>query len=133
MQRVKNYGRGFALYEVLLGVTIFVIGVLALGRAVGNVMNASALSAQEDRVRLILSNRMAEIQATPGMPDATDEMEVPTNYGPVKLVQRSAPAGLKTEKDLEVSGISLVTLTAAWSRGGVTQSRTLEFYVYRAG
>ena len=41
----------FALYEVLLGVTIFVIGVLALGRSVQNCLNASALSAEEDRVR----------------------------------------------------------------------------------
>jgi Tfp pilus assembly protein PilV len=133
MRHAKRHRRGFALYEVLLGVTIFVVGVLALGRAVGNCMNASMLSAQEDRVRMILSNRMAEIQAAPGQPDASEEAEVITGYGPVKLVQRSAPAGLKTEKDLEVSGISLVSLTAEWSRGGVTHSRTLEFYVYRAG
>ena len=57
---------GFALYEVLIGVTIFAIGVVALGRAVGNCLNASALSAEEARVREILWNRMAEIQTTPG-------------------------------------------------------------------
>src|SRR6185312_760114 len=61
---------GFALYEVLLGVSIFVIGILALGRSVQNCLNASALTAEDSRVRLILSNRMAEIQATPGVPDS---------------------------------------------------------------
>ena len=62
---------GFALYEVLIGVLVFSIGVIALGRAVENCLNASTLSAEEERVRQILSNRMAEIQTTPGIPDAT--------------------------------------------------------------
>src|SRR6266480_5430282 len=59
---------GFALYEVLIGLTIFLVGVLALGRAVENCLNASTLSAEEDRIREILSNRMAEIQVTRGRP-----------------------------------------------------------------
>ena len=65
----KGTARAFALYEVLLGLSIFVIGVLMLGRSVQNCLNASTLSSEEDRVRQILSNRMAEIQATPGFPD----------------------------------------------------------------
>ena len=66
---------GFALYEVLIGVTIFAIGVVALGRAVENCLNASALSAEEGRVREILWNRMAEIQTTPGRPDVSPKAE----------------------------------------------------------
>jgi Tfp pilus assembly protein PilV len=123
----------FALYEVLIGVTIFVVGVLALGRAVENCMNASVLSAQDDRVRIILANRMAEIQATPGRPDPTAEDEVDTGYGIVKVTQKTAPSDLKSDKDIELNGLSLVTLTAEWSRNGVAQSRSIEFYVYRAG
>jgi hypothetical protein len=49
------------------------------------------------------------------------------------VAQKSAPAGLKNEKDIELSGINHVILTAEWKRGGITQSRKLEFYVYRAG
>ena len=133
MRRSRSRTRAFALYEVLIGVTIFVVGVLSLGRSVENCMNAVTLSAQEDRVRQILSNRMAEVQATPGFPDAKWEANVETGYGPVKVVQASGPAGLKDEKDLEVGGINLVTLTAQWNRNGVEQSRRIEFYVYRAG
>src|SRR5260370_8935064 len=59
---------GFALYEVLLGVTIFAVGVLALGRAVENCLNASILNAEEERVRQILSNPIAEIPAPPRFP-----------------------------------------------------------------
>jgi len=32
-----------------------------------------------------------------------------------------------------VDGITRVTLTAEWARGGVRQSKQLVFYVYRAG
>jgi len=125
--------KGFALYEVLLGVTVFVIGVLALGRAVENCLNASALSAEEDRVRQILSNRMSEIQATPGLPDAAKESKIDSGYGIVKLVQKTAPAKLTEQDGTDLNGINLVTLTAQWSRGGVTQAKSIEFYVYRTG
>lgn len=133
MRLSRRIAPGFALYEVLIGVTIFVVGVLSLGRSVENCMNAVTLSAQEDRVRQILSNRMSEVQATPGFPDAKWEAKLETGYGPVLLRQQSGPAELKDEKDLEVGGINRVTLIAEWTRGGVAQSRKLEFYVYRAG
>ena len=122
---------GFALYEVLLGVTIFAVGVLALGRAVENCLNASMLNAEEERVRQILSNRMAEIQTAPGLPDTAKEFKVDTGYGIVKLIQRSASADLTEPGNIQLSGIYLVTLSAQWMQGGVTQSKQIGFYVYR--
>jgi Tfp pilus assembly protein PilV len=133
MWQNNRRGRGFALYEVLIGVTIFVLGVLSLGWSVQHCLNASALSAEEDRVRQILANRMAELQATPGFPDAKKETKVATGYGEVMLVQQSVPAGLKGENDTELTGINLVTLRANWTRNGVGHSRKIEFYVYRQG
>lgn len=123
----------FALYEVLIGVAIFAIGVLALGRAVENCMNASALNAEEERVRQILSNRMAEVQTTPGFPEASKEFKIDTGYGIVKLIQKSAPAGLEEENGAKLTGINLVTLTVQWARAGVSQSKQVQFYVYRPG
>ena len=123
----------FALYEVLIGLTIFAVGVIALGHAVENCLNASALNAEEDRVRQVLANRMAEIQATPGFPDAAKELTVNTGYGPVRVIQKSVPAKLKEEDGTELSKINSVTLTAKWTRNGIEQSRQIDFYVYRAG
>lgn len=117
----------------MLGVTVFVIGVFALGRSVENCLNASVLSAEDDRVRQILSNRMAEIQATPGGPDAAKETKVETGYGIVKLIQKSTPAMLTEEDGVVLTGVNIVILTAQWQRGGSTQSKSVEFYVYRAG
>jgi Tfp pilus assembly protein PilV len=132
MQRDRKSTTAFALYEVLIGVAIFAIGVLSLGRAVQNCINASTLNAEEERVRQILSNRMAEIQVTPGFPDSSKETKVRTGYGPVKLIQKTTPAGLK-EDNVDLAGITLVTLTAQWTRDGIDQSRSLQFYVYRLG
>src|SRR5438876_6509278 len=92
--QIRNSAGAFAVYEVLIGVTIFAVGVLALGRAVENCLNASTLNAEEERVRQILSNRMAEIQAGPGFPDAAKELKIDTGYGIVKLIQKNAPADL---------------------------------------
>jgi hypothetical protein len=131
--RRGNRPFGFALYEVLLGLTIFVVGVLALGRAVENCLNASELSEEENRVRQLLANQMAELQASPGRPDAAKETKVDTGYGIVRLVLKTKPEELKSSDGTIIGGISRVILSAEWSRGGVNQTKQLVFYVYRAG
>jgi hypothetical protein len=131
MLQNRRWRGAFALYEVLLGLAIFAAGVIALGRSAQNCINASGLSSQEDRVRQILSNRMAEVQATPGVPDQNKDIKITTGYGDVKLRQSSRPAGLKGEKNTELTGIYLVTLKAGWVRGGREQTRNIDFYVYR--
>jgi Tfp pilus assembly protein PilV len=118
---------------VLIGLAIFSVGVIALGRSVQNCMNASGLNAEEDRIRQILADRMAELQATPGTPDAKKETKVATGYGEILLAQRSAPATLKIDQNTELNGLNLVTLTAQWKRGGALQSRRIQFYVFRQG
>ena len=133
MRCVKRLARAFALYEVLLGLAIFSIGVLVLGRSVQNCLSASILRADQDRVTQILSNRMAEIQAKVGVPDEAKQTKVDTGYGEVTLIQRTVPAGLKDKNDLELSEIKRVTLTAEWTRGGRVQTKKIVFYVYRLG
>ena len=131
MRRDRRGLRAFALYEVLLGMTIFVVGVLTLGRSVQNCLNASMLNSEEDRIRQLLANRMAEIQATPGFPEDKRETKIQTGYGEVRLVQKSVPSGLKSAKDTDLIGLNRVTVSAEWMRGGHPQSKKIEFYVYR--
>ena len=133
MLRGRRSRGGFALYEVMIGLAIFALGVLALGRAVQNCMNASVVSEDENRVRQLLANRMAEIQASPVPPDASRETKIDTGYGIVKLIEKAQPEELEEPDNTLVTGISRVTLTAQWSRNGASQSRQLVFYVYRAG
>ena len=126
----SNYA--FALYEVLLGVAIFALGVIALGRAVENCINASTISAEENVVRQILSDRMAQVQAESAVPDAEKEFKLKTSYGRVILNQKTVPATLTEPDNTLISGINLVTLTARWEHAGVPQSKQIQFYVYRS-
>src|SRR6266480_2625426 len=122
---------GFALYEVLLGITIFALGVIALGHAVENCLNASTINAEEGVVRQILSNQMAEIQVAQGVPDDAKDLKVDSNYGAIKVVQKTAAAELTEPDNTLLNGIYLVTLTAQWQRGSIPQSKQIQFYVYR--
>jgi Tfp pilus assembly protein PilV len=131
--KVRTFHRGFALYEVLLGITIFALGVIALGHAVENCLNASTINAEEGTVRQILSNQMAEIQAARGVPDESKEFKVDSNYGAIKVVQKTAAAALTEPDNTLLDGIYLVSLTAQWQRGGILQSKQIKFYVYRPG
>jgi hypothetical protein len=130
---VRKFHHAFALYEVLLGITIFALGVIALGHAVENCLNASTIGAEEGVVRQILSNYMAEIQAARGVPEDSKEFKITSNYGPIKVVQKAAAADLTEPDNTVLDGIYLVTLTAQWQQGGVAQSKQIKFYVYRPG
>ena len=123
----------FALYEVLIGVAIFAVGVIALGRAVENCINASTISAEENVVRQILSDRMAQVQAASAVPDAEKEFKIKTSYGRITLTQKTAPAALTEPDNTLITGINLVTLTARWEHAGIPQSKQIQFYVYRPG
>ena len=141
MQQDRGRGRrselrrqsAFALYEVLLGVAIFALGVIAMGRAVENCINASTISAEENVVRQILSDRMAQVQAASVVPEAQKEFKVGTSYGNVILTQKTAPAPLTEPDNTIIDGINLVTLTARWQHAGIPQSKQIQFYVYRSG
>lgn len=123
---------GFALYEVLLGVTIFVVGILSLGWAVENCLRASTITSEEAEIRQILSNRMAEVQATPGPPDDSKVIKYKSVYGEVVVTQKAATADIKNREGEPLNGLRRVTLTARWP-GESDAGRTVEFYVFRAG
>jgi len=132
-REVQNARGAFALYEVMIGVAIFVIGVISLGRAVENCLNASTISAEEKAVQQILADRMGEVQAAPTVPEAQKEFKVNSGHGIVRLVQKTVPAGLTEPGNTLLNGINLVTLTAQWQHAGVPQSKQIQFYVYRSG
>ena len=135
-KRIRRRARStfaFALYEVLIGVAVFALGVIALGRAVQNCINASTISAEDNIVRQILSDRMAQVQAASAVPDAEKEFKIDTHYGRVILQQKTAPATITEPDNTLITGINIVTLTARWAHAGTAQSRQIQFYVYRSG
>src|SRR5205823_8292352 len=123
IRRRVRLTRAFALYEVLLGVAVFALGVIALGRAVENCINASTISAEDNVVRQVLSDRMAQVQAASAVPDAEKEFKIDTNYGRMILHQKTQPAALTEPDNTLITGMNIVTLSASWAHAGVPESR----------
>ncbi len=119
---------GFLLFEAVLAVLIFSIGVLALGRCVENCLRADLIKEENSRAMLVLENATAAIEAnaTPLSDSATEELK--GRYAGMVLKTTRKPLNEKNEKGQDIFGINVVTLEVAWKSGGETQSRALTFY-----
>lgn len=128
--RGRSGEASFILFEVLLGVLIFAVGVLALGRSVGNCLLAETVREENQRARWALENRLAEIEygGVEFREDREDKLE--GEFAGFKLKQTRRPAGLRDEEDRELTGIELVTLVVSWESGGLPQSQEISCYVY---
>src|SRR6266568_1521362 len=105
----------FVLLEIMLGVLIFSVGVLALGEAVSNCLNAEAARFDDDRARLALENRMAEIEsgALQVKTSATDKLT--GLFDGITLKQTRTQLQEKDENNKPISGLYNVTLEATWT------------------
>ena len=121
---------GFMLLEALLAVTIFALGVLALGRCVSGCLSAVRLKEEDALARRALENRWAEIESgAVQMTDAsTEELKPPFEGMTLKTVR--VPVEKKNEKDEKVEGIFAVTLSLTWPSDGEEQTKELLFYLY---
>ncbi len=123
---------GFVLLEIMLAVVIFAFGVAALGRAMTDCLNAQRLRMDLERVRLVLGNRMLEIQANPAMPDDFRKTELKGAFKGLTLIEKRVPLQLRNEEGAVLGGLNEVQLTIEWpADGGSTQNRTLSFYLAR--
>ncbi len=120
--------RGFVLFEAVLAVLIFSVGVLALGRCVENCLNADQAKNDDARAMRALENAMAAIEAdaTPVSDSATEDLK--GMFDGMKLKTTRVPLKEKNEKDQEIFGVTLVTLEVSWVSRGEKQSRELDFF-----
>jgi Tfp pilus assembly protein PilV len=123
--------RSFVLLEAMLGVTIFVVGVLAIGRSVNNCLNADAARRDDQRARMALQNCMAEVES--GAVQLTSERteKLKEMYSGITLKVKVAPVKKTNEKKQELPGLSEVQAEATWQSGTQPQSKVLTFYVLR--
>jgi hypothetical protein len=120
----------FILFEALLAVAIFALGVLALGRCVEACVRAETLKEEYARARRALENRMVEIEA--GAVPLTDKAateELKGMFAGLTLKQSRQPLKRKNEKDQEITGIYVVSLEVGWTSQNEPQSQALQFYV----
>jgi hypothetical protein len=122
---------GFVLIEVMLGVTIFSMGVLALGQCVNNCVQAEVAKNEDRSARVALSNRLAEIEGGSVDPSKANKEDLKGMFAGITLKQRFKPLSLKNEKKVDIIGLYQVDLEASWKNGKEEQSKVLTFYVQR--
>ncbi len=122
--------RAFILFEVMLAVLIFSIGIIALGKCVENCLRAEMVKEMDGRARRALENRMAEIQmgSVPLSDSSTDELKGP--YEGMTLKTKRVQLKEENEKEQELRGLYAISLELIWKDDAGEQSRTLEFYHY---
>lgn len=121
--------RGFVLLEAMLAVAIFAIGVISLGRCVGNCLAAERFKVEEERAGRVLQNRMAEIEAGAVGLDGPGAETLKGAFAGLKLEQSAQAVTKQNENEEDLSGLQLVNLRVSWVSGGDVQSRELVFYV----
>ena len=131
MKRFSHSRSGFLLFEAMLAVVVFALGVLTLGRCVENCLKADKFRREEGLARRLLANRMTEILA--GAVPLTDKASEKWDKGPwegMQLETVRVPLELKNEKEQELFGLYQVTLALKWQSGKDVITRDLTFYIY---
>jgi hypothetical protein len=125
-------GRGFVLLEVILGVTIFALGVIGLAKCVGNCVTAEAVRQETERARLALENRMAEVEAGEIATDKDLSDDLGDGFPGMTMKQSRHPIEAKNEKGIDITGLYEVDLEVDWTSDNEPQSKSLSFYVLRS-
>ncbi|MEI8234235.1 MAG: hypothetical protein WCH57_06065 [Verrucomicrobiota bacterium] len=125
----RRRAAGFLLLETLIGVAIFALGVLALARCVEHCLEAESAKVWDERARVALENRMAEIEAGAAGLDAEKDEPLGGMFEGITLRQRSSPLRWR-EGNREIQGLFQVQLEARWQEAASKQSKVLAFYVF---
>jgi len=124
--------RAFVLIEVMIGVFIFAIGVLALGRCVGNCVGAEAARQESERARRALDNRMAEIEAGEIPVDKARSDDLGDAFPGMTIKQSRIPVAAKDEKGGQILGLYEVDIEVDWNSQNEPESKAISFYVLRS-
>ena len=122
---------GFLLLETMIAVAIFALGVLALARCVEQCLKMEQARVWDNRARLALENRMAEIEAgtVPFERGKTREDKLEGMFAGITLKQAHAPLQLEDERKRVLGGLLEVQLEARWEESGEPQSKHITLYV----
>jgi hypothetical protein len=131
LRRPKAGFGAFVLLEVMLGVAIFSIGVLALGECVNHCVQAEVLQKEDRIARIALANRMAEVEGGAVDSSKNREDELKGLFKGITIRQKVSQVHIKNELKQELQGLYQVELEAVWQSGGQPQSKALSIYVQR--
>jgi len=129
--KMRKHRAAFVLIEVMLGVMIFAIGVIALGKCVDNCITTESVRQETERARLALENRMDQIEAGEIATDKDLSDPLGEGFPGMTMVQSRHPVVAKNEKGDVIQGLYQMDLEVDWKSGNEPQARKLSFYVLR--
>ena len=115
----------------MIGVFVFAVGVLSLAKCVDQCLNAETAKAADQRARLALENRMAEIEAGAVNISKPKSDELKGMFKGMTITQSRTEVHQKNENKVELIGLYLVNLEVVWKESNQAQSKALRFYVYQ--
>ncbi len=122
----------FVLLEVMLGLAIFSIGVIVLGRSVSNCITAENARAEDQRARLALENRMGEIETGSVTLSDAQTQKLTGEFDGMTLTETQTALELKNENNQDLPGLYNIDLKVSWTSGQQPQLKELSFYVLRS-
>lgn len=129
--RAARRNAGFLLLETMFGVLVFALGVLTIAKCAEQCLDVEAAKVADERVRMALENRMAEIEAGAVFFETGKEDELEGMFKGITLSQTRVPLPLKDEKKKEITGLYQIQLEANWRTVMGKQSKVLTFYVFQ--
>ena len=123
---------GFLLLETLIGVLVFAMGVLALARCVQRCMDVERAKVWDERARVALENRMAEIEAGAVVFETEKVEQLGGMFEGIALRQTRLPMQLRDEDNKPLDGLFEIRLEAVWREAAEQQTKTLTFSIYEA-
>jgi Tfp pilus assembly protein PilV len=130
--KIRGVRHAFVLIEVMLGVMIFAIGVIALGKCLNNCIVTESVRQESERARLALENRMNQIEAGEIATDKDLSEPLGDGFPGMTVLQTRHRVVAKNEKGDVIQGLYEMDLEVDWKSGGEPEARKLSFYVLRS-
>lgn len=119
---------GYILFELMISLTIFSIGVLQMSRHLNELVIVAKEFNKDQSVRLGLRSFLEEIRKKPLTEISMSKVDVLTG---VTYTSTTEPVSLKTSSGSILPDMYNLTIKATWNNGGEDQEESLSIYVYK--
>ncbi len=122
---------GFLLFETMLGVAIFAIGILVLAKSMEHCLEAELARREDQLARAALEMRITEIE---GGAFAVSEEEksdaLSGRFTGITLYHSRKKADLTNEEKTRLDGMQVIHLEARWKSADGERRKAISFLTY---
>lgn len=120
--------RGYILFELVIALTIFSVGILQMSRHLNDVVGVAKSFNQDQIVRLGMRTFLEEIRKKPLTEISMTQTDIMTG---ITYTSTTEPVSLKTSRGGILPDMYNLTITASYSNGAGQLEDTISIYVYK--